>query len=116
MNSFAIAPQSIPFEDIIAVTEATAHRLDKNTADILRTEKVEVLRKVKPLQPNSPSNNAVQFVPLRMTYTSSLSQQHGKQDSRQPQQLRNAVHTIDKVCDFLTPQYSTSPQIFRLPI
>ncbi len=52
--SFATAPRSIPFEDIIAATEATAHRLDKNTADTLRTEMVEVLRKAKPPKPNSP--------------------------------------------------------------
>ena len=50
--SFAIAPRSIPFEDIIAATEATAHRLDQNTADSLRTDMAEVLRKAKPPKPN----------------------------------------------------------------
>ena len=50
--SFAIAPRSIPFEDIIAATEATAHRLEQNTADALRTDMAEVLRKAKPLKPN----------------------------------------------------------------
>ena len=50
--SFAIAPSSIPFEDIIAATEATARRLDQIAADTLRTEMAEVLRKAKPPKPN----------------------------------------------------------------
>ena len=50
--SFAIAPRSIPFEDIIAATEATARRLDQIAADTLRTEMAEVLRKAKPPKPN----------------------------------------------------------------
>ena len=50
--SFAIAPRSIPFEDIIAATEATAHRLEQSTSDALRTDMAEVLRKAKPLKSN----------------------------------------------------------------
>ena len=50
--SFAIAPRSIPFEDIIAATEATDRRLDQNTEDALRTDMAEVLRKAKPPKPN----------------------------------------------------------------
>ena len=49
--SFAIAPRSIPFEDIIAAMEPTT-RLDQDTADTLRTDMAEVLRKAKPPKPN----------------------------------------------------------------
>ena len=34
--SFAITPKEIPFEEIIAATEATSHNLDAKTADALR--------------------------------------------------------------------------------
>ena len=50
--SFAVAPRSIPFTEIIAATEATAHTLDQNTAATLRTGIAEVLRRSKPPKAN----------------------------------------------------------------
>ena len=43
--SFAVAPSHIPYEDIIAATEATAHRLDHRSADTLRLGVSTALRR-----------------------------------------------------------------------
>ena len=50
--SFAIAPSRIPYEDIIAATEATARRLDHKAADSLRLGVSAALRQAKPPKPN----------------------------------------------------------------
>lgn len=50
--SFAVTPRSIPVEEIIAETEATARRLDQKTAGTLRTKIAEVLKKSKPPKVN----------------------------------------------------------------
>ena len=49
--NYAIAPSKVPTE-IIAVTEATARRLDANTAQKLREGVARVLTSVKPPKPN----------------------------------------------------------------
>ena len=46
--SFAVAPRNVPIEEIIAATEATAHRQDPSTAHTLRTEIAEALKSTKP--------------------------------------------------------------------
>ena len=50
--SFAITPRHIPYQEIIAATEATARGLDQRTADTLRLGVSAALREAKPPQPN----------------------------------------------------------------
>ena len=50
--SFAIAPSRIPHEEIIAATEALAHRLDQQTKDTLRLKIGGALQNAKPPKPN----------------------------------------------------------------
>ena len=50
--SFAIAPSRIPHEEIIAATEALAHRLDQQTKDTLRPRIGGALQNAKPPKPN----------------------------------------------------------------
>ena len=50
--NFALVPQSSPVEDIIQRTEPTLRHLDKSTADEIRLQVHQALRKHKPAKPN----------------------------------------------------------------
>ena len=50
--SFAITPSRIPHEEVIAATEALAHRLDQQTKDTLRLGTGGALQNVKSPKPN----------------------------------------------------------------
>ena len=150
--SFAIAPSSIPFQDIIAATEATACGLDRIVADTLRTEMAEVLRKAKPPKPNMSfkqrsavralrNDSNIVIVPAdkskatvvmdRIDYDtklrSILQDDQYRPLPRDPtvkvenkiadtfKRLRSQGHLDNKLCNFLTPRYSTPPQMYGLP-
>ena len=150
--SFAMAPRSIPLEDIIAATEATAHTLDRNTAVTLRTSIAEALRRTKPPKPNMsyrqrsavhalrddpnivivPADKGKATVVMdRQDYDTKMKAvlQDGKYQTlrRDPtvkvenriastlKSLRNNGHIDDKLCDYLMPRYTTSPQMYGLP-
>jgi hypothetical protein len=51
--NFALTPQSLPKEEIIQATEPTLHRLDKTTADEIRLDISQALRKHKNPKPNT---------------------------------------------------------------
>ena len=54
--SFAVAPNQIPYKEIITVTEATARRLDQKSANVLRLGVSAVLQQTKP--PSTQFNSA----------------------------------------------------------
>ena len=45
--NFAVTPQTTPVVDLVTVTETACRYLDKNNADVLRSEAVSVLKRQK---------------------------------------------------------------------
>ena len=70
--SFAITPSRIPYEEIVAATEALAHRIDQQTADTLRLKIGGVLQNAKPQGPTFHPVNAKPLWTCAKTTTSSL--------------------------------------------